>query len=203
MGGTHRAVIKDAGFALHAWVDESMHVVDEAGRYILAAVVCDAGACDPIRETLRSMLDRGQPKLHWAAESPDRKEQIVKAVTGIDMAAVVIVGAPLANKKQERARAVCMEALVVHLAAMNVTQVLLEQRSPSLNDRDMRLIGAIRGKKLIPTAMRIEVGRPSAEPMLWLPDIVAGAVGADQVRDNPRYLDPIRAAVTVVDIPLR
>lgn len=83
------------------------------------------------------------------------------------------------------------------------THVLLEERTPSLNDRDMKLIEAIRGKKLIPTGMRINVGRPSAEPMLWMPDIVAGAAGAERVRGNPCYLDLIRPMVTHLDIPLR
>jgi hypothetical protein len=56
---------------------------------------------------------------------------------------------------------------------------------------------------LIPKAMRIEVGQPSAEPMLWVPDIVAGAVGADRVHDLPQYLDAIRPMVEVLDVPLR
>ena len=193
----------DAEFAFHAWVDESMHVIDDDGLYILAAVVCDPATCDPARVMLRSLLDAGQSKLHWGAESPERKKKIVRIVAQIDMAAIVIVGTPLAKKKQERARAVCMESLVVQLAAMEVTHVLLEERTPSLNLADSRLVDAIRGKKLIPTRMRIDTGRPSAEPMLWLPDVVAGAVGADRVRGNPGYLDVIRPMVTMLDIPLR
>ncbi len=89
------------------------------------------------------------------------------------------------------------------MAAMDVTHVLLEERTPSLNNRDMKLIRAIRGKKIIPTEMRIDVGRPSAEPMLWVPDIVAGAAGADRVHGNPQYLDLTRSTVTQLDIPLR
>ena len=180
-----------------------MHVDGDAGLYILAAVVCDAAGCDPIRDTMRSLLDDQQPKLHWNAESPERREKIIGAVAQIDMVAVVVIGSPLAKKKQERARAVCMEALVLHLAGMDVTHVLLEERTPSLNARDLRLIDSIRGKKLIPTQMRINVGRPSVEPMLWVPDIVAGAVGADRVRGNPQYLDLIRTAVTELDVPMR
>ncbi len=193
----------DGGYALHSWVDESMHVDGDNGLYILAAVVCDANGCDPIRDAIRELLDEGQPKLHWGTESPERREKIIGVVAEVDMAAVVVIGAPLAKKKQERARAVCMETLVVHLATIGVTHVLLEERTPSLNDRDMKLIEAIRGKKLIPTEMRIDVGRPSAEPMLWMPDIVAGAAGADRVRGNPQYLDLIRSAVTQLHIPLR
>jgi len=191
------------GYALHSWVDESMHVDGDNGLYVLAAVVCDAGGCDPIRDALRELLDEGQAKLHWGAESPERKDKIIGAVAQIDMAAVVVIGAPMAKKKQERARAVCMESLLLHLAAMDVTHVLLEARTQSLNDRDMKLIDAIRGKKLIPSGLRIDVGQPSTEPMLWIPDIVAGATGADRVHGNPQYLDQIRSTVTHLDIPLR
>jgi len=191
------------GYALHPWVDESMHVDGDNGLYILAAVVCAADGCDLIRDALRELLDEGQRKLHWSAESPERRERIIGVVAEVDMAPVVVIGAPLAKKKQERARAVCMETLVMHLAAMDVTHVLLEGRTPSLNNRDMKLIRAIRGKKLVPTEMRIDVGRPLAEPMLWVPDIVAGAAGADRVHGNPQYLDLIRSTVTQLDIPLR
>jgi hypothetical protein len=134
---------------------------------------------------------------------PRAEGKIVGTVAQIDIAAVVVIGTPMAKKNQERARAVCMESMVVALAAMGVEQVLLEERTPSLNERDQLLIRSIRGKKLIPKAMRIEVGQPSAEPMLWVSDIVAGAVGADRVHDLPQYLDAIRPMVEVLDVPLR
>lgn len=86
---------------------------------------------------------------------------------------------------------------------MGVSRVFLEQRTPSLNNRDFRLIDSFRGKKLIPSAMRIEFERPSAEPMLWIPDVLAGAVGAARARGNPVYLDSIRHLVTQLNIELR
>jgi hypothetical protein len=193
-------VSDSAEFAFHAWVDESMHV--DAGLYILAAVVCDPDGCDAIRDTMRSLLDVDQPKLHWVDESPERREKIAGTVAQIDMAAVVVIGTPMSRKKQERARAVCLESMVVHLAGMGVKQVLLEERTESLNVRDRQLIIAIRGKKLIPSGMRIEIGKPSVEPMLWVPDAIAGAVGADRVHGRPQYLDAI-GPIEVLDVPLR
>lgn len=50
------------GYALHSWVDESMHVDGDNSLYILAAVVCEVGSCDPMRDALRGVLDEGQPK---------------------------------------------------------------------------------------------------------------------------------------------
>lgn len=178
-----------------------MHV--DAGLYLLAAVVCDAAGCVPYRDTLRSLLDADQPKLHWGAESPQRRIKIVETVSGFDMDSVVVIGTPMDRKKQERARAVCMESLAVYLAELEVTQVFLEEREATLNARDARLIESMRGKKLIPAGLRIDVARPSVEPMLWLPDIVAGAVGQERVRNVSEYLDPLRSMVTELVVPLR
>lgn len=188
-------------FALHAWVDESMHV--EAGLYLLAAAVCDPAACGPVRESLLSLREPGEPKLHWGRESPERRTAIIDVVAGFDMAAIVVVGAPMDRKRQERARAVCMESLAMYLDAMDVTQVFLEEREASLNARDQRLVQAIRGKKLIRSTLRIDVAKPSVEPMLWLPDIIAGAVGQRHVRDVEQYAEPLRPMITELAVPLR
>lgn len=198
--GDHPQVMASE-FALHAWVDESMHV--KHGLYLLAAVVCDAAGCDPYRDRLRSLLDATQPKLHWGTESPQRRTQIIQTVSGFDMSSVVVIGAPMDRRKQERARAVCMESLTMHLAEQGVTQIYLEERESNLNARDQRLIDSIRGKKLIPTSLRIDIARPSVEPMLWLPDIMAGAVGQERVHQMSDYIDPLRSMLTELDIPLR
>lgn len=165
-------------------------------------MVCDPFTCDGIRQTLRSLRDEHQPRLHWGTESPDRREKIAATVTDIDMAAVVVIGIPLAKAKQERARRICMETLMPYLAAMGVDHVSLEARTPSLNDRDLKQVQAMRGKQLIPTALRINIAQPSTEPMLWIADIIAGVVGAAR-KGNPQYLALMRQTVTELTIPLR
>jgi len=37
----------------------------------MQAVVCDAAGRDPIRDTMRSLLDDRQPKLHRGTEAPN------------------------------------------------------------------------------------------------------------------------------------
>jgi hypothetical protein len=190
---------------LYAWVDESMRILDPAageGLYLLAAVVCDTAVCEPTRGLLRSLRYKRQPRLHWNTEDDGRRAKIAAAVSGVPMSAVVVVGAPLVAAKQERARRICMETLLPHLAGMGVNRVLLEARTASLNDRDRRHLVAMRGQRAVPATLRVDIGRPSVEPMLWLPDVVAGAVGAAR-NGNPSYLDVMRHAVTELNIPLR
>jgi len=109
---------------LHAFVDENMRLApDSQGTYLLAAVVCDPVACDPVREMLRSLRYRRQPRLHWHAEEDPRKTKIAESIGALSLPATVVVGMPLAKSKQERARAKCMEALLAELEAQGVTRV--------------------------------------------------------------------------------
>lgn len=127
-------------FALHAWVDERMNVDPgrDKGTYILASVVCDPTACDPVREALRSLLQRRQPRLHWRDETEPRRTRIAAAIGTMDLAAVVVVGAPMANRRQERARRICMETLLPTLQReYGVSRVFLEARTQSLIRKDL------------------------------------------------------------------
>lgn len=95
-----------------------------------------------------------------------------------------------------------MESLLPHLGGMGVSRVWLEARTKSLNDHDRKHLAAMRGQRALPATLRVETERPSREPMLWLPDVVAGAVGAAR-NGNRIYLDAMRHAVTELNIPLR
>jgi hypothetical protein len=176
---------------LHAWVDESMRQSRDPreGAYILASVVCDPLVCEPVRDLLRSLRYQKTRRIHWRDEEPPRKTKIAVAIGGIDLAAVVVVAMPL-GRQQERARARCAETLLPTLQGMGVSQVVMETRTPSLIQRDRKMIDAIRSKRLITPALRVETARPSEEPMLWLPDCIAGAVGAARA-GNSEWLDVI------------
>lgn len=166
---------------LHAWVDESMHTASAAlpeGIYLLAATVADPAACDPIRDELRRLIPGRARRLHWRDENARRRRVIAGALASIDLAHTVVVGAPVDPQRQERARRLCMERLLHELHALGVGQVLAETRTESLNARDRTMIAALRSRHAIPATLSVEFADPEEEPMLWLPDVVAGTVGA-------------------------
>jgi hypothetical protein len=178
-----------AGPVWCAFVDESMRLnSDNAGTYLMAAVVTEVGRCEEIRQILRSLLYKRQERLHWRDEEAPRRTKIAEAVGGLDVAATVVIGTPLAKKKQERARRKCLETLLPRLDEMGVTQVVLERRTPSLVAADRKMVIAIRGKRLIGAGLRVETAQPKDEPMLWLPDAVAGAFGAARDAGQPEFL---------------
>jgi hypothetical protein len=137
-----------------------MRIDGNSGTYLLAAVVCDPSQCDPVREMLRSLRYRRQPRLHWSSEEGSRKAKIAESIGALNLPATVVIGMPLAKSKQERARAKCMEALLPEMQNEGVSRVWLEARTPSLQRRDQRLIDAIRAKGLIGAGIRVDTARP-------------------------------------------
>ena len=71
-----------------------------------------------------------------------------------------------------------MERLYFELHMRDVDTVWVESRHEGLNRRDREMVDALRSKGAIGASMRVEFALPKQEPMLWIPDAVAGAVGA-------------------------
>ncbi|GAA1549001.1 hypothetical protein GCM10009804_01630 [Kribbella hippodromi] len=175
---------------LSAWVDESV-IVDGShsptGTYTLAAAVADANTVSTMRDVVRGLtLTRGG-RLHWVDESGKRRDRIAAAIAALELSAIVVAGSPVRRAKQERARRCCLERLLHELSSIGVRDVCLESRTATPDRRDLSLVESARRKGLIPRDFRIGFARPRDEPMLWIPDAVAGAVTASRLGE-PRWL---------------
>lgn len=169
-------------FTLSAWIDESVIVDrdDRPGTYTMAAAIADPSCCDDIRAGLRSLTPGRAERLHWAHESPKRRDVVAAYLATIDIAVVVVTGTPMIGPKQERARRCCLERLLYELSQCGV-EAWLESRSAAPDRRDLRLVDSARNKGLVAVALKVDFRRPKDEPMLWLPDAVAGAVTAAEL----------------------
>lgn len=59
---------------------------------------------------------------------------------------------------------------------------------PVVRDRhDLRRIGGFRNARLVSRRLRVSHGQPLQEPLLWLPDAVAGAAGDHLCGRNDAY----------------
>jgi hypothetical protein len=193
-------------FALHAWLDESMHEavpgISEP-MYLLAAAVADPAACDDIRDTLRALRPGKKPRLHWREEDGPLKEKVAATIAGADFCGLVVVGVPADLRKQERARSQCMEAMILRLQEIGVTQVWIENRTPSLNKRDRLMVDAMRSKRILVAGTRVDFARPLEEPMLWIPDALAGSSGMARKGSETVYRDLMGHTVEEIEILIR
>jgi hypothetical protein len=184
---------------LHAWGDESIRSQGlDAPAYLLGASIVDTDAVPATRDVLERLRPtRG--KLHWHDLNRRERLRVAAAIGELDAFHLVVVGTPMDLRREERARAVCLERLAWELAQHDVTQLTLEARPRALMTRDIRTIRALRGKFVIPPTLRVEHGEPDRDAMLWLPDQVLGAAGAALSGDS-RYAEELGNAVDTLRV---
>jgi hypothetical protein len=185
-----------------AYVDESMRQRrDGSGLYVLAAAVLPVEDVHEVRQIARS-LGRGARRFHWRdAMDADRRKA---AATVGELAAVhlVVVGVGLNNRRQERGRRQCMTQLLWELSGAGVGQVWFDTRRPAQNVKDIKLVHGLRSRRWIEKELRVEFVSAAAEPLVWLPDIVAGAVSAARGEGDEQYLRPLESLLTERTIQL-
>jgi hypothetical protein len=185
-----------------AWLDESIHVSAAVPMYVLAAVIADPDACEPIRDDLRRLARSPRRRIHWRDEEAADRMKAVGVIAGADIDQIVVAGTPLNPRKQERARRKCMEQITYHFTVeTGLETVWVESRTESLNRSDRAMFAALRGSRVLGGTLRYEFSLPSLDPMLWAADVVAGAVAASY-RDEPAYRKVLAPRLRVYDISI-
>ena len=188
-----------------ATMAERVAYVDEAfadGTYVLAAGLVDGSEQHTVRAGLQAALLPRQRRLHWHDESPARRLQLASVVGDLQLPAVAVVGGPVNERRQERARRQCLERLLWELQAVGVDRIRAESRQPERDRADIRALAAFRRTGILAPHMTFDHVRPLQEQGLWLADIIAGAVLAD-LRGDSRYRKPLEEALRVVGLQLR
>jgi hypothetical protein len=184
-----------------AFVDEAIWVPPEgAGCYILAAAMVEYADLGAVRATLTGLLLPRQRRLHWREESIPRRRKIVAVVAQLEVIHVVVVGAPMDPPRQERARRKCMERLLYLLDAADVERVVVESRTALLNERDLTLVESLRGQRVLSDRLRVDTERPSGEPLLWVADVVAGAMRAAAAGTSADFADILASLIDRHDV---
>ncbi|MCL2780065.1 MAG: hypothetical protein FWD74_00975 [Actinomycetia bacterium] len=196
--------------ARDGWVDESVQQTHGGHFYVLAAALADSEGCEPVRDALRALLPAKARRLHWRAETERQHIKIVETIAaataaGSGLSGLVIVGAPVNPRRQERARRLCLERLLFELGLLGIKQVWAEARAPTLNRRDLSLVAALRKTGTVPHSLSYDFAKPAgaeAEPMLWIPDAVAGVVGTARKTGDRTLRDILGNTITEINLTL-
>lgn len=184
-----------------AYVDESICSIN--GGFVLAAACLEPADAINARGSMTSLAKSGQ-RFRWREESEARRRKAVGVVAGLPAMHLVVVGTPVNPHEPERARHQCLRRLVLELNAAKVTRAVLEARDPSGKSRDLQTVEAMRAEKVIGSEItvlhRMSYGS-RADPMLWIPDIVAGAV-SDELDHGHNHVEQIRTPFIRLDIGL-
>lgn len=195
-----RAVPPNRPAFSQAFADESFYETDHGGFYVLAAAVFEPAVYEGARAAMVELRGKHIGKLHWSKMDAQEQRNAAKRLAGLDGLHLVTVGAPVPRKRQERARAMCLTTLSVELYGYGVTELLMESRTPQLDQRDVRTVAGVR-QRLLPRGAEFRVDHQpgAAEPLFWSADIVAGAVRAHR-EGNPFFRELLRDRIYEIDV---
>ncbi len=183
-----------------AYVDESVREGPKGSYYLMTAGVVLRADVDTAATMLKKLLLPRQDRFHWRNErDPERRLAMLDVITELGLGAFVSWDYPVGNKRQEPARGRCLTSLVTDLGREGVEEVVIEARETRQLDRqDALTISAAREAGLVPESLTYRFGRPKEEPLLWVADAIAGAVGEQLVGRTSRYHDVLVGAKLLV-----
>ncbi|MCD0443745.1 hypothetical protein LO763_08935 [Glycomyces sp. A-F 0318] len=184
----------------HAYVDESEHLRDgDAHTYILAAALVADDECEEVRHQVRALHRSGEPKLHWFRLTDSMRERMAKSVAALPALHIVVVRVTEHCRDSERARRKTFARLLYELETRGIDRVTAESRQRKQNDRDVAFVRGLRSSQQIGIDVRLEHVSGPAEPLLWVPDIVAGAI-LSATRGDDRYRETLTSVLDLVTL---
>jgi hypothetical protein len=139
--------------------------------------------------------------LHWRDESSKRRALLVGTVRQLPHTGAVVIATGVTPRGQERARRKCIERLLAELAGRGVASVVFERRHEELDARDRAMVAVLQRQRSVPAWLRTSWVPAAEEPLLWLPDIAAGAASLAATGDAT-YWKELAATFTVERFPL-
>lgn len=170
------------------FVDESVR----SNRYLLCGVTVDGSDAGQLRREVRSMLLAGQRRLHFKLEGKRRRRVLLDQLVALDLDVSIVQSRITHEHSAEDARASCLGVIVEEAQADGQAATLYIERRDGLDQYDRETI--VRARRREP-ALNFEHLRPHGDPLLWIPDAFAWAVGA-----RGDWLDRVRDGVTIQDL---
>ena len=159
-----------------AYIDESIRAA--AGLYLFGAVCIEPPSEVPVRRALLGALPSGSSRFHWRHDSRQHRLAILRLLVDCPTTSIVLFQAGIDPRKAERHR----QHLLWNLAAtldreFGVNDLIFESRETSQNAKDAQTLRSISRAGIAGPDFRYTFARPLDEPLLWLPDPIAGACG--------------------------
>jgi hypothetical protein len=185
---------------LSAFIDESgSHRSLDPNTYMLAAAIYDSETSLKASAAMQSLLLPGQQKVHWHDEDERRRLKLVNEVAGLEGVGLIVVRNGLPGEKDERRRRLCGERMYYELQQSGVQNAVFESRGPADDRRDRTHLDSLKASKQITGSFRVDHLAGKAEPLLWVPDILCGALSQART-GNEVYLELLRAKVDIISL---
>jgi hypothetical protein len=132
-----------------------------------------------IRDRIAKLAPGRRRRFHWHDAEPRERQRAVNLVAEVPGLHLIVLVAGYNPRKQERARRHGLAELLHQLESAGVTDVILDARRAEQDVRDIQAVDAFRAAKVVGREITVNhrrLGGEQKETLLWIPDIVAGAV---------------------------
>jgi len=168
--------------SLHAFLDESRRANDYGSHlYLIAAALVPSEHRVRIERRLRQLVPKGSRRLHFRRDRPAitrRHLLVIAQLLAADEINVVAGHAKIATARHERrARVRLLATLAARLVQDGVDELVIESRGHRDIEDDHTLLDC-RRDGAIGADLLWRHDRPHDEPLLWLPDALAGVLGS-------------------------
>ncbi len=187
-----------------AYIDESERTSASDGRrvYLMSATIpFDDIAVDAQRAAMLDLLPPNRAKVRWYGSVDAQKLAITETIAGLEVMHCTVVRVMDDGESSKRARAKCIETLAFELMKFDVDRAIFESRTTGQDNDDLKTLNYLRLTQVAPSAFRALHVAGAQEPLLWMSDAVAGAVGDRELLGLGEYasalahqLNEIRAA---------
>lgn len=183
--------------APRAYIDESVRT--EAGLYLFGAVCVEPPDEVPIRQVLLAALPRGRRRFHWRHDSRLHRLAILRLLIDVPATSIVLFQAGITPRKAERHRQHLLWNLATALdRSFGVSDLVFESREATQNARDAQTLQSISRAGVAGPSFRYTFARPLDEPLLWLPDTIAGACGMSIADQGGKMRDLCHQAIDAI-----
>jgi hypothetical protein len=181
---------------VRSFVDESFRQQSSAmGIYLFAAVTIASEDEDDIRTRLRRALPGRLPRFHWRDDRNEVRERALEVMRSTRLQGLTVYRLSVPRSSDERARQHALWNLVAEMRDRHVHDLVFEARERSQNQKDEKTLHQITKAGIAGPTFRYAFSRPLDEPLLWLPDYLAGACGTFLCDGNDRYVKSLPEAL--------
>lgn len=182
-----------------AWGDESgSNAQRDPGAFLLGAVIAAPDVAEVLRDGMVALKLPSEKKVHWRVDSAKRHMEVVQAIGGLPLEAVVVVRVGPTDERPERRRRKCFEVFAAELETLGCTQLTMESRGRSDDSRDRKVLDALRRSKRVGPGLRLDHTPGPADAALWIADAVCGAVVEMRCGDRS-FFDEIGRVTKVIE----
>lgn len=167
-----------------AFVDESIR----GQRYLMACVLVQAHDMPKMRADVGELAGTKSSRVHFNAELASRRQVLLQTFAELPIESLVLICRRREGVTEFEARSRCLAYIVAALQFRSVDRLVIESRQDDVDDE--RTIHRERQRE---PRLVFEHRRGTDEPLLWIPDGVAWAVGA-----GPRWSEILGARVSQI-----